>query len=62
MNSRSLYLLAGLLLTACAPAIPARPELPQIVPADADVGASEVPQGPAPVIPKPDLSKVAPVR
>jgi hypothetical protein len=58
MSIRPICLLAGTLVMACAPAFPARPELPPVAPATADVGDVGMLQGPAPVIPKPDLSNV----
>ena len=62
MSIRPICLLAGTLVMACAPAFPARPELPPVAPAvapaAADVGDVDMLQGSAPVIPKPDLSNV----
>jgi hypothetical protein len=58
MSTRPICALAGLLVMACAPAFPARPELPPIAPVSADVSDAGTVQGPAPVIPKPDLSNV----
>jgi hypothetical protein len=54
MSCRPFLLLAGSLVMGCAPAFPARPELPPI---SANVG--EAHERSAPVIPKPDLSTVS---
>ena len=54
MSRRLLLLLAGSFAMGCAPAVPARPELPPISP---QVGDAR--EAPAPVIPKPDLSNVS---
>jgi hypothetical protein len=58
MNARILLPLGGLFLVACAPAFPSRPELPPVAAAASAVGGAAAFDRPAPVIPKPDLSKV----
>lgn len=58
MNGRPLCLLAGLLVMGCAPAFPARPELPPIAPETAQASDAGTVPAAAPAIPKPDLSKV----
>ncbi|HEX6644662.1 MAG TPA: hypothetical protein VF037_08290 [Gemmatimonadales bacterium] len=58
MKALLFSLLAGSFVMACAPAFPARPELPPMSVAGAEAPAPTTVEHAAPVIPKPDLSSL----